>query len=160
LTWAVLILVVLVGGYLFLNNERTDEEDLKDEVAEMAMEDSHEHEDGEGHSHEELVVDGEAPTVDFTIEKDSVGGWNVHILTENFVFTPENVNEEYVDGEGHAHIYVDGEKIARVYNDWYHIGALEDGEREVRVELNSNNHNPYGEGGVVVEKTIILEVVK
>ena len=37
----------------------------------------------------------------------------MHLVTENFTFTPEKIDQESEGSEGHAHVYVDGKKIAR-----------------------------------------------
>jgi hypothetical protein len=91
-----------------------------------------------------------APTLDFVIVEDEVGGWNLQIQTTNFRFAPENVNGANRDGEGHAHIYVNGEKIARVYGPWFHIGSLPEERNEVAVTLNANDHSGLAVGDTVL----------
>ena len=67
-------------------------------------------------------------------------GWNIHVTTKNFRFSPENINKEPIEGEGHAHLYVDGKKISRLYNAWFHLSNLSPGSHTLRVTLNANNH--------------------
>ena len=57
-----------------------------------------------------------------------------------------------MEGEGHAHLYLDGQKIARVYGEWYHLPKLE-GDHELRVTLNTNDHQDYAVKGEVVGAT-------
>lgn len=97
------------------------------------------------HLHNNVDIDefGEnaaAPAIDFTIEADSMNGWNIHIHTQNFEFTPEKINSDAALGEGHAHIFVDDFKIARIYGHWFHLKALTPGKHSVRITLNTNNH--------------------
>lgn len=92
-----------------------------------------------------------SPTVDFTVTEDAKGGWNVHIMTTNFTFAPENVNGQNAFGEGHAHLYVDGEKVARVYGQYFHYPEEFDGTKAFRVELNANDHSVYAVNAQKIE---------
>lgn len=100
-----------------------------------------------------------APTLKMMVMPDPASGWNLHIMTENFRFAPENASLDHVDGEGHAHVYVDGEKIARHYAPWMHIANLEPGERVIAVSLNANDHRQLGIDGTSlrVKQTITVE---
>lgn len=100
------------------------------------------------------------PTISLVGHVDAVGGINIEILAENFVFTPENVNGENIDGEGHTHLYINGKKITRVYNPWFLIskGLFDEGENTITVELSANNHNYYVLNGEKIEDTITVMV--
>ncbi|UCC92809.1 MAG: hypothetical protein JSW25_09130 [Thermoplasmata archaeon] len=118
----------------------------------------------EGHGHMMMpkveVPDGvPTPQVQVTVHEDPKAGWNVQIETENFRWAPENASTAPVMGEGHAHLYVDDHKVARLYGGWYYLGAMEDGEHQVRVTLNANNHSDYAKDGVVIESvsTVLAE---
>jgi uncharacterized membrane protein YphA (DoxX/SURF4 family) len=91
------------------------------------------------------------PTVDCDIEKDSASGWNIHIITANFAFTPENVNKPPIANQGHAHLYVDG-TLHVVYGSWYHIDDLAKGPHLIAVTLNANDHSVFAVNGVYVKK--------
>ena len=109
----------------------------------------------EDHKHGLYEVAAEnAPAVQVLAEEDELGGWNVTLVTENFEFTPTAVNEEDVEGTGHAHIWVDGEKIGRVYSNYYHLPSLGAGEHEITVTLNTNMHMDYAVDGEEVRGTI------
>ena len=99
----------------------------------------------ERHSHSQplrLSVGAGAPTITATLYKDQASGWNLHVVTKGFRFSPENASKEHVAGEGHAHVYVNGKKIARLYSPWLHIAELPAGKTVVKVSLNSNDHRP------------------
>jgi hypothetical protein len=99
------------------------------------------------------------PSVEVEIFPDPGTGWNVHVITENFIFSPEHAGAEHYPGEGHAHLYVDGRKIARMYGPWYHLDEqLDVGDHEVEVTLNSNDHNLYTYDGNIVETQTVLTV--
>lgn len=72
--------------------------------------------------------------------KDPVSGWNVHIITSNFLFTPENAGSKHKPGHGHAHLMINGVKTARVYSNWFHLPAMEYPIEEIEVTLNANCH--------------------
>lgn len=100
------------------------------------------------HTHGEMLslpAGDSAPSLDFALEKDAVGGWNLHIEVDNFQFTPQTVNQENSASGGHAHIYVNGKKLARVYGPWFHIADLPKGAK-VTVTLNANDHTALAVG--------------
>ena len=91
------------------------------------------------------------PTVDFAVAKDSKGGWNLHILTTNFTFTPQNENQAPVPNEGHAHLYIDG-LLSVVYGPWYHFDDLSPGGHTIVVTLNANDHSVFAVNGTYIKK--------
>lgn len=113
---------------------------------------------GEGHNHyEKLDLDrGTAPTLDVQVTEDPDQGWNLRMVTTGFTFSPANVGRSHVPGEGHAHVHVNGRKIARLYGPWMHIGSLPEGEVEILVTLNANDHRLLSVDGVPVEARFLL----
>ncbi len=121
---------------------------------------THEHtgDSMEAGEHSHAMVDAEgslAIGIDAVVE--AKGGVNVHIMTEGWTWTPENVNEEHVPDEGHAHIYVDGVK-SRVYGPYYHIPELEPGSHHIRVTLNANTHADMYVNGFPAEAVAMVVV--
>jgi hypothetical protein len=111
----------------------------------------------EHHNHSEMVemaIDN-APSLSVEVIEDPVSGWNLHVLTEAFEFTPENAGAAHVVNQGHAHVYVDGVKIARLYGSWMHIDALPDAA-EVSVTLNSNDHKTFSVDGKAISAAAII----
>lgn len=118
--------------------------------------------DGMGHAHGEMLslpANTDAPSLDMMIMPDPVSGWNLHVMTTNFEFSPQNASLDHVAGEGHAHVYVNGTKLARLYGPWMHIGTLSLGENVIAVTLNSNDHRQLAVDGqaLKVEQTITVE---
>lgn len=110
----------------------------------------------EHHNHDgmvEVALDS-APSLSVELIEDPMSGWNLHVLTEAFQFTPENAGAAHAMNEGHAHVYVDGVKIARLYGDWMHIAALPDAA-EVSVTLNTNDHQTYSVDGKAISAAIV-----
>lgn len=124
----------------------------------VVSDEEHTHDEGsDDHMHN--TVEASEPLaigIDVAMEED--GGINVHIVTEGWRWTPENVDEDHVPGEGHAHIYVDGVKT-RAYTPYYHIPGLEAGSHHIRVTLNANNHDGMYANGFPVEAvaTVIVD---
>ena len=98
-----------------------------------------------------------APTLDFELLKDAVGGWNLHIKTTHFDFSPETVNGANDAGRGHAHIYIDDQKLARVYGAWFHIAKLPAAPFTVNVTLNANDHGTLAVAGKPLSVTKTIE---
>jgi hypothetical protein len=118
--------------------------------------------DAEPSEHErgDSVEAPEGMAVELGVELEESGGANLRIATTGFSFAPENVNDEHVAGEGHAHVYVDGEKLGRVYGEWYHLDAFEPGAREITVSLNANTHAEYARDGQPVASTVVVDVAE
>ena len=112
--------------------------------------------------HKDYVVTDSnlAPKItDFSVEKDMMSGWNLSFETENFKFSPENASTKHVDGQGHAHLYVDGKKITRLYGGQFYIDDLAPGDHQIRVSLNTNDHQEYhlSSGGAIEATTLITQ---
>lgn len=110
------------------------------------------------HDHETVTTLPEgpdAPTLDIEVAKDGAG-WNLHVITTNFAFTPERVGTAHKAGQGHGHVYLNGVKQARIYGEWYHIARVPDGDVTLRVTLNSNDHSALAVGDAPLEATMIL----
>ncbi|MGI9602314.1 MAG: hypothetical protein ACR2QE_10545 [Acidimicrobiales bacterium] len=97
-----------------------------------------------------------APSLELEVLVDDVGGFNVHAVPANHDLAPEAASTEHVAGEGHMHLYVDGEKVSRFYNEWLHVGDLEPGDHEFRVELSANDHTVLAVDGVMVDQTVTV----
>jgi len=106
----------------------------------------------DGHRLREIPADG-APSVRLRVAEDPAGGWNLHLITERFRFTPERSGGPARAGEGHAHLYLDGEKIARLYGPWYHLdgSAVPPGEHTLTVSLNANDHTVWAVDGEEID---------
>jgi len=105
------------------------------------------------HEHNTFEVDAEgAPAITgISVIKDPKAGWNLSFETSGFIFTPENASTDHVANEGHAHVYVDGEKITRLYGSDFYLGELGEGEHDISVTLNTNDHKDYAVDGKVIE---------
>jgi len=103
-----------------------------------------------------------APISVLKIQKDPTGGFNVHVVTTNFVWRPEMASMQHVPGEGHAHVYLDGRKIMRIYNDWFHLNTYQfstkPGEQLLSIEFVGNDHSPYTIQGLPVGVEQIVDV--
>ena len=124
-----------------------------------------EHGHGESSSHDHAMaedydtIESEVPiSIDIAAEVDDDGNVSVEVITEGWLWTPENVDGEHVPGEGHAHIYVDDVKIDRMYGPSYELEGLEPGERHVRISLNSNSHEELTYNGEHVEAVVSVTI--
>jgi hypothetical protein len=97
------------------------------------------------------------PTLQLEMKPDSKEGWNLHLVTTNFHFSPEKAGGANEPGHGHAHLHIDGEKAARVYSEWYYLPPLGPGQHEIRVSLNTNDHSMYATGGKPIEAAATVE---
>jgi hypothetical protein len=102
----------------------------------------------------EIQDPAKVPEIVIDAQRDSSTGWNIHVRTTHFVFTPENAGKDHVAGQGHAHMYVDGKKVARLYSPWFHLPALSPGKHVIKVTLNANSHEEYAFKGELVSEQI------
>ncbi|MFT5116786.1 MAG: hypothetical protein ACI9NY_000309 [Kiritimatiellia bacterium] len=136
-------LILLLSSLLIACTADNDTNENNTTESDMSTHDHSQHE----HGLLDISTFGEntpIPTIKVTASEDPMTGWNIHISTENFLFTPEKVNQENTANEGHAHIYIDGFKFSRVYSQWYHLKQLTPGEHTLRITLNSNDHSLIG----------------
>jgi TM2 domain-containing membrane protein YozV len=110
-------------------------------------------------AHPKFIVNDltKIPQIKAEALQDLHGGWNLHIITENFQFTPEKFLMADVQGEGHAHLYINGKKIGRIYSPWYHL-QLSEGKNTIKISLNTNSHKDYSLGGEDIFYT--MEIVE
>ena len=106
----------------------------------------------------EIAPGSDAPTLMTHITPDPSSGWNLQIVTQNFAFSPERASRDHVPGEGHAHVYINGVKLGRVYAPWVHLDNLPEGEVEVTVSLNANDHRLLAVGGKALEAVQVITV--
>ena len=103
-----------------------------------------------------------APKATLDVQKDPTGGFNVQVVTSNFVWRPEMASMQHVPGEGHAHVYLDGRKIMRIYNEWFHLNTYQfstrAGEQLLSIEFVGNDHAPYTIQGLPVGAEQIVDV--
>ena len=103
-----------------------------------------------------------APKATLDVQKDPTGGFNVQVVTTNFVWRPEMASMQHVPGEGHAHVYLDGRKIMRIYNEWFHLNTYQfstkPGEQLLSIEFVGNDHAPYTIQGLPVGAEQIVDV--
>jgi hypothetical protein len=108
------------------------------------------------------ITQESAPKVTMEIEKDPTGGFNVQVVTTNFVWRPEMASMKHVPGEGHAHVYLDGRKIMRIYNEWFHLNTYQfstrPGEQLLSIEFVGNDHAPYTIQGLPVGAEQLVDV--
>lgn len=108
-----------------------------------------------GHAMIELKGEN-LPTVTLAATADHETGWNLRATLQNFALAPQNASTAHVAGEGHMHLYVDGTKVARIYGEWFHLPALPEGEHEIRLELNANDHSLFVVDGEPVAATTTI----
>ena len=113
------------------------------------------------HSHDmDMAVadDGDAPSLNISVTKDPMSGWNLHVMPANFRFAPENAGKAHIDGEGHAHVYVNGTKIARLYGPWMHLADLPQGDTTIEVGLYANDHRALKVNDVPINASMSVSV--
>ena len=108
------------------------------------------------------VQKGEAPTISLDVKKDPTGGFNVQVITTNFLWTPEKASDKHVEGQGHAHVYLASQKIIRLYNNWFHLNTFQfaaiSGEQLLRVELVGNDHAPITVNTQQISSELLVDV--
>lgn len=165
----VFLIAVLFFGAGFLTNGLINTNTTTDEPADKtigpnAMEHGHSMDESMPHEHGtmqhgKIIAEAPQPTIDLIVHEDPVAGWNLQLKTENFTFAPTQAGFDHEAGKGHAHLYIDGAKITRLYGEWYHIPSLETGTHQIKVTLNSNNHDELTTSkDEVIMDTEIIEV--
>ena len=127
-------------------NDEMSETDEGDEASHSDDDDEH------SHGEEVLEVDADAPipSVEIALSPtDDPGLFDLDVTVVNFTITPDNLDGEPIDNEGHLHLYLDGERIERFF-ELNHQVEVPAGEHLVEVELSSNSHLPYAVDGAPI----------
>jgi hypothetical protein len=137
LIFVVMVVSIVVGYFVGVNSTKTNK---------SSMHSMHDMDQSKTmHNHAMLDINNWAQIPELKIDaiKDAKDGYNIHIQTKNFTFTPENVNTKNIDNQGHAHIFINGIKISRVYGSWYYVSSdkLQSGMNTIEVTLNANDHS-------------------
>lgn len=143
-----------ITGVLYMGNKPV----MDHGTTETMSDTDHQQHDMTFHAHTPHEAEDPIPTVALKVIKDPKAGYNAEIITTNFTFKPESASQDYVAGEGHAHIYVDGVKLNRVYGNWYYLGELAKGERQITVSLSGNDHSELTHRGQPIASTVTLMV--
>ncbi len=103
------------------------------------------------------AVDADAPmSAEAMAHPDSLGGYNLQVMTTGFEFTPRNAGGEHVSGEGFGYVYIDGEFHARLYTPWLKLPGLDQGMHEISVSLVGNEGHPHQWEGSPVEASVMV----
>lgn len=115
---------------------------------------------GDAHKHDHSktmnLAPKDAPQLSVSLFPLEGGGFNLRLETENFIFTPQNVDGDPIAGEGHAHLYIDDVKIARIYGEWHHLESLPDGAETLTVALYANDHSAFTVQGIHIADSLAL----
>lgn len=111
-----------------------------------------------GHSHKTVDVSNlsQIPSLKIEVFPDKMKGWNLYLNTSNFEFispTIENSNPN----QGHGHLYINGVKVGRIYGNWFYLSELPQGKNEIKVTLNTNNHQDLIYNGKVIGDRTLIE---
>lgn len=88
-----------------------------------------------------------------------MGEFNVFIELDNFSITPQAIDGDPIENQGHVHVYVNGEKAGRAYSEAIYIPEqyFTPGENKIQVQLSANNHDIYTYNGSVLQDTVYVE---
>jgi len=113
--------------------------------------------DASGHQLRQVEAEG-APSVEIDVVQDSMKGWNLQIVTDNWQWAPGDAGSEAAANQGHAHLFINGEKATRIYGDWFYLSdkLVESGD-EVSVTLNANDHSTWAVAGEAISATTMVE---
>ena len=128
---------------------------------------------GMDHSHMPISIPKNVKAVGLSlaIVADSMSGYNLSIITQNYQLTPppENTDMEELmkvslnagSGflQGHAHLYINGEKIQRVYGQYIHLPEawFKQGTNSVSITLNNHDHRYWTQSERKILATIMLD---
>lgn len=118
----------------------------------------------DNHEHKSVMVSSDkvAPKVSLETFADTMGGYNIHIITSNYIFTPKEAGKDPVQNTGHVHVFVNGVKVGRAYGEWYYIPktSFNVGMNTINVYLTANNHSNWmlSDGKTEIEASKMVEV--
>ena len=141
------------------DHDDDDDMDHDDHDDDMDHDDDHDdHGEGMDHGHAkplDIAEGSPVPDVAITVSDALV----LTVSIDNFTITPENVDGEPIENEGHMHLLVDGVKFDKFYELERDLTeVLEPGMRAVEVELNANDHRPWAVDGERISDSVMVDV--
>ena len=104
----------------------------------------------------DVNADKPIPEVDISLDETDVPGvFELQVTLTNFTITPDAVDGDPVDNEGHMHLLIDGEKVER-FTDLEREVHVPEGVHLVEVELNANNHLAYAIDGTPIRSGLTV----
>jgi copper(I)-binding protein len=88
----------------------------------------------------------------------STNGAQISVNVENFSFVRVPDDAPHVPMEGHAHIYLNGLKLGRLYETNFSLGAMPRGSYDLKVTLNTNNHQAYMQDNAPIQDVISFQL--
>lgn len=92
---------------------------------------------------DDTEADASAATISIVdpLEGDTVPpSFDIVVAVEGFTLAPDKVEGENAEGEGHFHVWVDGEYYAPGVSEITALKDLTEGEHELMVSLQNNDH--------------------
>lgn len=136
-----------------LAEETASDGETASDISDENMSEGHENHDDDDHDAAKTIdVDPDLPIPEVAIilsETDDARVFDLKVILANFTITPENVDGDPIDNEGHMHLLIDGEKVER-FTDLERQITVPEGEHLVEVELNANNHLAYSIDGAPI----------
>jgi len=114
------------------------------------------------HAVTDVPADTIAPTLALEVEVDPTDGFNIHLVTQDFTFSPQSVGGPSTPNVGHANLYINGQKVARVYGSWYHVSEdmLSYGQNTIEVRLAADDHTEWAANGEIIKSAAVVERVQ
>lgn len=135
------------------DDDMADMDHDDDDMADMDHDDDHSDDMADmDHGAATIDVDPSLPIPEVAMiltETDDPGIFDLKVILANFTITPENVDGDPIDNEGHMHLLIDGEKVEKFYELERQV-MVPEGEHLVEVELNANNHSAYAVDGTPI----------
>ncbi|MDH3651444.1 MAG: hypothetical protein OEQ53_17305, partial [Saprospiraceae bacterium] len=103
------------------------------------------------HPHNVEISDQEiTPRVSINIEEDQMGGWNVNLVTQNFLLSHPDATGDNLETSGYGVLIIDSELAGRIYDTHSYIPSLEPGIYDIEVNLYDSNHGQLTHLGIPI----------
>ena len=73
------------------------------------------------HPGNQIDADKPYPSINLTVIKDKIDGYNIFIDLKNFNLNPSEIGNENISNSGYLQLFINDIRITRIYSDWVHV---------------------------------------
>ena len=108
------------------------------------------------HPGNQIDADKPYPSINLTVIKDKIDGYNIFIDLKNFNLNPSEIGGENISNSGYLQLFINDIRITRIYSDWVHVPQRFFNLKEnfIKITIHSYLHDQFTIKGKPIEHIV------
>ena len=108
------------------------------------------------HPGNQIDADKPYPSINLTVIKDKIDGYNIFIDLKNFNLNPSEIGGENISNSGYLQLFINDIRITRIYSDWVHVPQRFFNLKEnfIKITIHSYLHDQFTIKGEPIEHIV------